>query len=168
MDPPRLTVFSTPLISTFVLDETHRVLFDAGDGTAALLEGKIHKANVVALTHAHRDHIAGLPQLLNLRGAVAAAGRPLRLIHPEGSGTFPAFQRFLTQFDAMTAGRTLWQPFAAGETMELEDRHFLRAYATRHIPGADTTGARSQPGLSDWANRPCVSNRSCGEFRRWN
>ena len=141
MDPPRLIVFSTPLVSTFVLDETHRVLFDAGDGTAALLEGKIHKANVVALSHAHRDHIAGLPQLLNLRGAVAAqSGQPLRLVHPEGSGAFLALSRFLTQFDAMTAGRALWQPFAAGETTELEDRHFLRAYATRHIPGADAAG----------------------------
>jgi len=141
MDPPRLTVFSTPLVSTFVLDETHRVLFDAGDGTAALLEGKIHKANVVALSHAHRDHIAGLPQLLNLRGAAAAqSGQPLRLLYPEGSGAFLALSRFLTQFDAMTAGRAVWQPFAAGETTELEDKHFLRSYATRHIPGADPAG----------------------------
>ena len=50
------------------VDETHRILFDVGDGATALLEGKIHKARVIALTHAHRDHIAGLPQLLNLRG----------------------------------------------------------------------------------------------------
>ena len=48
MDPPRLIVFSTPLISTFVLDETHHILFDAGDGATALLEGKIDKARVVA------------------------------------------------------------------------------------------------------------------------
>src|SRR5271165_5217389 len=109
MDPPRLTVFSTPLISTWVLDETHRILFDAGDGAAALLEGKIHKANVIALTHAHRDHIAGLPQLLNLRGGVAAAnGEPLRVVHPDGSGSLIALGRFLAQFDQMTAGRVQW------------------------------------------------------------
>ena len=144
MEPPRLTVFSTPLVSTFVLDETHRVLFDAGDGTAALLEGKIHKANTVALTHAHRDHIAGLPQLLNLRGGAAfAAGQPLRVLHPEGSGTFLAISRFLSQFDSATAGRVAWQPLSAGEHVLLEDNHFLRPYATRHIPGPDTGRTRS-------------------------
>ena len=171
MDPPRLTIFSTPMVSTFVLDETHRVLFDAGDGTAALLEGKIHKANVVALTHAHRDHIAGLPQLLNLRGGVAAqSGQPLRLIHPEGSGAFLAFHRFLSQFDAMTAGRAVWQPFMAGETTELEDRHFLRAYATRHIPGADAAGrVRSlgyQIGRTVLRVKPELRNASQAELDR--
>ena len=170
MDPPRLTVFSTPLVSTFVLDETHRILFDAGDGTAALLEGKIHKANLVALTHAHRDHIAGLPQLLNLRGGAAAnSGQALRLLHPEGSGTFLAFSRFLMQFDAATAGRTVWQPLAAGETVELEDRHFLRAYATRHVPGIETGRARSlgyQIGRAVQRVRPELRNVPQAELDR--
>src|SRR5690242_15173116 len=98
MEPPRIVVFSTPLVATWALDETHRVLFDAGDGATALLEGKIHKANVVALTHAHRDHIAGLPQLLNLRGGVAVAnGEPLRVVYPEGSSSVEAMARFLAQ-----------------------------------------------------------------------
>ncbi|HLK56048.1 MAG TPA: MBL fold metallo-hydrolase [Chthonomonadaceae bacterium] len=144
MDPPRLTVFSTPLVSTWVLDETHRVLFDVGDGATALLEGKIHKANIVALTHAHRDHIAGLPQLLNLRGGVAAAaGEPLRVFHPDGSGSFLALGRFLSHFDQGTAGKTLWQALRPGDTVPLEDGNFLRAYPTRHIPSPDPTRFRS-------------------------
>src|SRR5579862_1798550 len=144
MDPPRLTVFSTPLISTWVLDETHRVLFDVGDGAAALLEGKIHKANVIVLTHAHRDHIAGLPQALNLRGGVAAAnGEPLRVYYPEGSGSLLAFSRFLAQFDQMTAGRVHWQALRPGDRAALDDSRFLRAYATHHIPCTDPARARS-------------------------
>jgi ribonuclease Z len=144
MDPPRLTVFSTPLIATWVLDETHRVLFDAGDGAAAMLEGKIHKANVIALTHAHRDHIAGLPQLLNLRGGVAAAnGEPLRVYHPEGSGSLLALSRFLSQFDQMTAGRVQWQALRPGERVPLDDNRFLCAYTTHHIPCADPTRFRT-------------------------
>src|SRR5260370_15264153 len=104
MEPPRLTVFSTPLIATWALDETHRILFDAGDGATAMLEGKIHRADVVALTHAHRDHIDGLPQLLNLRGGVAADnGEPLRVFHPDGSGSFLAMSRFLAHFDQATS-----------------------------------------------------------------
>jgi ribonuclease Z len=144
MDPPRLSVFSTPLISTFVLDETHRVLFDAGDGVTALLEGKIHKAQVVALSHAHRDHIAGLPQLLNLRGAVAASnGDPLRVLHPEGSGSFLAISRFLSHFDQATSGKVRWQPVRPGDAVEMESRRFLRAYATRHIPAPELDRPRS-------------------------
>jgi ribonuclease Z len=144
MDPPRLIVFSTPLISTWVLDETHHILFDVGDGAAALLEGKIHRANVIALSHAHRDHIAGLPQLLNLRGGVAAAaGEPLRVVHPDGSGSFLAMGRFLAHFDQATAGRVQWQAWRPDDRMELEDGRFLRCYATHHVPGPDTTRVRS-------------------------
>lgn len=144
MDAPRLIVFSTPLISTFVLDETHRILFDAGDGATALLEGKIHKARIVALSHAHRDHIAGLPQLLNLRGGVAAAnGEPLRVVHPEGSGSVMAMSRFLSHFDQTTSGCVQWQPMRPGDTLQLEGRRFLRAYATEHIPKADPARPQS-------------------------
>jgi len=144
MDPPRLTVFSTPLISTFVLDETHHVLFDAGDGATALLEGKIHKAHVVALSHAHRDHIAGLPQLLNLRGGVAAAnGEPLRVIHPEASGSMMAISRFLAHFDPATSAHVRWLPVNDRDEVPLEGRRFLRAYATRHIPDPEPGRARS-------------------------
>lgn len=144
MDPPRLTLFSTPLVSTWVLDETHRILFDVGDGATALLDGKIHRANIIALTHAHRDHIAGLPQLLNLRGGVAAAnGEPLRVLHPDGSGSFLAMGRFLAHFDQATAGKVNWLSWRPGDQLDLEDGHFLRAYATRHVPSPDPTRFRS-------------------------
>ena len=144
MDPPRLTVFSTPLISTFVLDETHRILFDVGDGTTALLEGKIHKANLVALTHAHRDHIAGLPQFLNLRGGVASAtGSPLRLFYPDSSGSLQAIGKFLAQFDSNTSGHVQWNGWNPGDRIALEDGYFLRAYATLHFPSPDPQRFRS-------------------------
>lgn len=144
MDPPRLTVFSTPLVSTFVLDETHHILFDAGDGATALLEGKIHKANIVALTHAHRDHIAGMLQLLNLRGGAAAnQGEPLRVLHPESSGSFLSLSRFLSHFDQATSGQVKWMPMRPGEQIALDDRRFLRAYGTHHIPSAEPARPRS-------------------------
>lgn len=144
MDPPRLTLFSTPLISTWVLDETHRVLFDVGDGAAAMLEGKVHRAHVIALSHAHRDHIAGLPQLLNLRGGAAASeGEPLRVLHPEASGSIIAFARFLAQFDSATTGRVEWRAWAPGDRLELENGRYLTCYPTRHVPGPDPARTRS-------------------------
>jgi ribonuclease Z len=144
MEPPRLIVFSTPLVSTWVLDETHHILFDAGDGVTALLEGKIHRVHHVALTHAHRDHIAGLPQLLNLRGGVAAQnGQPLDILYPEGSGSLFAFGRFLAQFDQMTTGQTVWHGVRPGDCLDLDAGRFLRAYATRHFSDPNDARPRS-------------------------
>jgi ribonuclease Z len=138
MEPPRITAFSTPLVATWVLDETHRLLFDAGDGTTAMLEGRIHRIHHVALTHAHRDHIAGLPQLLNLRAGVAfSSGTPLTVLHPEGSGSLMALARFLSAFDAGTSARTRWHPVTPLTRIPLPDHHFLRPFATNHIPQPD-------------------------------
>jgi len=135
MEPPRITAFSTPLVSTWVLDETHRLLFDAGDGTTAMLEGKIHRIHYIALTHAHRDHIAGMLQLLNLRAGFAHHnGTPLTILHPEGSGSLMAMARFLSVFDAGTSALARWQPVTPQTRIPLADNHFLRPFETDHIP----------------------------------
>ena len=140
MEPPRITAFSTPLVSTWVLDETHRLLFDAGDGTTAMLEGKIHRIHQIALTHAHRDHIAGLPQLLNLRAAQAHhSGTPLTILHPEGSGSVMALARFLSAFDTATSALARWQPVMPHTRIPLADSHFLRPFETNHIPQISDT-----------------------------
>lgn len=170
MDPPRLILYSTPLIATWVLDETHRILFDAGDGAAALLEGRIQKADVVALTHAHRDHVAGLPQLLNLRAGLASpSGSTLRVLHPAGGGSFLALSRFLSQFDPATSGLARWHPLRPQDRLELPGNRFLRAFATYHIPGDDESRPRSigyQVGRTVERLRPDLRGRPQGEIDR--
>src|SRR5947199_2514506 len=94
MQAPKITIFSTPLVSTWVFNETHRILFDAGDGVTALLDSKIHKIRLAAITHTHRDHCAGLMQLLNLRGGAG----DFVTVFPEGSGSARAFANFLIGF----------------------------------------------------------------------
>ncbi len=129
MDAPHITVFSTPLVSTWLFDETHRILFDAGDGCSALLDSKIHKSRIVALTHAHRDHCAGLMQLLNLRGGAG----DFRVIAPEASGALRGLSAFLSQFDSRTSSKVTWVPCSPADEIPVEpDRHFLRAFATDH------------------------------------
>jgi ribonuclease Z len=140
MDAPRITLFSTPLISTWVFDETHRILFDAGDGVTALLDSKIHKIKLAAITHTHRDHCAGLMQLLNLRGGAG----DFTTVYPDGSGSARAFANFLIAFDSRSTAKVHWQPLGLGEDFPIEpERHFLRGFETNHYPPAETTRPRS-------------------------
>jgi len=131
MDAPHITLFSTPLVSTWVFDETHRILFDAGDGVTALLDSKIHKIRLAAITHTHRDHCAGLMQLLNLRGGAG----DFVTVFPEGSGSARAFTSFLAAFDSRSTSKVRFHPLSLEEPLPIEpDRHFLRGFETDHYP----------------------------------
>lgn len=131
MDAPHITLFSTPLVSTWVFDETHRILFDAGDGVTALLDSKIHKIRLAAITHTHRDHCAGLMQLLNLRGGAG----DFITVFPEGSGSARAFANFLVAFDARSTSKVHWHPLSLEDPLPIEPyRHFLRGFETDHYP----------------------------------
>lgn len=134
MDAPNITLFSTPLISTWVFDETHRVLFDVGDGVTALLDSRIHKIRLACLTHTHRDHCAGLMQLLNLRGGAG----DFATIYPEGSGSARAFANFLSAFDSRSTAFVKWAPIKPGDQFPIEPpRHFLRPFETSHYPNIE-------------------------------
>jgi ribonuclease Z len=134
VDPPRISLFSTPLAATWVLDDTHRILFDAGDGVVATLDARIHRIRAVALTHAHRDHCSGLLQLLNLTGGSG----DLTVLHPDGSGALRTLSAFLSAFDTKTTGKVNWRPVRDGCTVDIEPpRHFLRMFATKHYPEPD-------------------------------
>lgn len=130
---PTLTMFSVPMLSSWTFAEQYRLLVDCGDGAASTLGSKIHKIDVIALTHAHRDHIAGLLQVLNLRGG----GGNLRVVYPEGSGSFPALGAFLSEFDAETSGKVEWISVNSGDSFELRPGQWLEVFTTNHIP---TTG----------------------------
>lgn len=134
MDAPRIVLFSTPLISTWVFDETHRILFDAGDGISAMLDSLIHKIRLAAITHSHRDHCAGLMQLLNLRGGAG----DFTVLYPDGSGSAKTLASFLSSFDTRSTAKVAWHPLSENETFDVQPaRHFIRPFATRHYPAQD-------------------------------
>ena len=140
MQPPKISIFSNPLVSTWVFDETHRILFDAGDGVSAMLDGKIHRANYLALTHSHRDHCAGLMQFLNLRGGAG----DFNAIYPVGSGSARTLETFLTAFDSRSTSKVRWSQIAAGESFQIApERYFLRAFETDHYPFVEGLTNRS-------------------------
>src|SRR5258706_14695582 len=126
MDAPRITIFSTPLVSTWVFDETHRILFDAGDGVAAMPDSKVHKIRLAAITHTHRDHCAGLMQLLNLRGGAG----DFVTVYPEESGSGRALANFLSSFAARTTSKVKGNPQRARQDLPLEpERRGRRTFA---------------------------------------
>lgn len=140
MNLPKIVIFSTPLVSTWVFDETHRVLFDAGDGVTAMLDSRIHKIRLAAITHTHRDHCAGLMQLLNLRGGAG----DFTAVYPAGSGSGRALAGFLTTFDSRSTGKVRWNPMDAGQDLAIEPpRHVLRTFATSHYPPTAPTRTMS-------------------------
>lgn len=144
MEAPRITLFSTPLVSTWVFDETHRILFDAGDGVTALLDSRIHKIRLAAITHTHRDHCAGLMQLLNLRGGAG----DFVTVFPDGSGSARAFASFLTSFDSRSTAFVKWQPLGIGEDLPIEpERHFLRGFETFHYPPVPPVSSPNSGGV---------------------
>ena len=134
MEPPKISLYSTPLVSTWVLDDTHRILFDAGDGVSAMLEARVHRIRAVALTHAHRDHCSGLLQLLNLTGESG----DMTVMYPQASGALRALSSFLSSFDTRSTGKVRWMPMDVTDTAEIEPaRHFIRCFPTNHYPAGD-------------------------------
>ncbi|MEP6755302.1 MAG: MBL fold metallo-hydrolase [Chthonomonadales bacterium] len=140
MEPPYITLYSNPMVSTWVFDETHRVLFDAGDGVAAMLDSRIQKVKLAAITHSHRDHCAGLMQFLNLRGPENG----FKAVIPENSGSGRALAQFLTSFDTRSTGRIQWHYISSHVDLPIQpDKHVLREFETIHYTYGEETGGRS-------------------------
>ncbi len=124
----QMTLFSTALYATWIFIDQWKLLFDAGDGVTASLLHKSRKVQTVALTHADRDHLAGLLQFLQLNGR---GGLP-RLLYPRDSGSFQVLAEFLARFDAVTSGQATWQPVAPGDVVEIQKQLQLQVLPNWH------------------------------------
>lgn len=124
----QITLFSTALYATWVFIDQWKLLFDAGDGVTAGLLQKSRKVQTVALTHADRDHLAGLLQFLQLNGRPGAP----RLLYPRDSASFPALAAFAAQFDPTTSAQVVWQPVAPGDVAPLPKQMQLLVRPSLH------------------------------------
>jgi len=124
----KLSGFSTALFSTWYFLEELGLLFDAGDGVVSCLLQKSGKVRHIFITHADRDHVCGLLQLVQLN----AAGAALQIHYPKDAGSFSAFADFSCRFDHHVTPPT-WVPLAEGDEVEIKPGVFVRAIANQHI-----------------------------------
>lgn len=134
----QLALHSSPRFSTWIWLPDWRLLIDAGDGATQHLGYKIRKIDTVALTHAHRDHLGGLLQVVNQRGEAGS----FAVAYPCGSSSFPALEAFSTRFNPASSRHAVWHALEEGDFLPggIEGR-LLRAFRTRHYSDDDLANA---------------------------
>ncbi|MGB7344556.1 MAG: MBL fold metallo-hydrolase [Pirellulaceae bacterium] len=123
-----ITGYSTALFSTWYFVEQFGVLFDCGDGVCAGLLQKARKIKHVFVSHADRDHLAGLLQFLQLNGR-----DDLTIHFPRDCGSFPALAEFSSHFDPHSTG-TRWGPMTPEGEVAVRENLIVRAIENLHVP----------------------------------
>jgi ribonuclease Z len=123
-----ISAYSTALFSTWINVEELNLLIDAGDGVTSGLLQKSRKIKNVFITHPDRDHLNGLPQFIQLN----ARGEFPKIHYPKNSGSFPAMNNFLKQFDPHVSA-TEWIGIEDGSEIEIKKNILVKALRNEHI-----------------------------------
>jgi len=123
-----ITAYSTALFSTWYFIEELGVLFDAGDGVSAGLLQKSRKVKHAFISHADRDHLAGLIQFNQLN----AREKLPNIYYPKDSGSFPAMAEFCKKFDPHVSG-TQWRPITEEKRIYLNSNLIVESIRNGHI-----------------------------------
>lgn len=130
-DPFTITGYSTALFATWYFIDELAVLFDCGDGVCAGLMQKSRKVRHVFVSHADRDHLAGLLQFNQLNS------RPgLKIYYPKDCGSFPPLADFMARFDPQVSG-TEWIPITDCQEIEIRNDLVVRTLENRHVEVED-------------------------------
>jgi len=123
-----ITGFSTALFSTWFFIDELGLLFDAGDGVSSGLLQKSGKVKSAFISHADRDHLAGLLQFnqLNARNGLSI------IYYPRNCGSFPALESFCNQFDPHTAN-SKWLPIEQNDSVEIGKNIWVQAIRNNHV-----------------------------------
>lgn len=130
----QLAIHSSPRFSTWLWLPDWRSLFDAGDGVSQQLGYKIRKIDTVACTHAHRDHLGGLLQVVNQRGEAGG----FSVAFPCGAKSFFQLEEFSNKFNPGSSRNAVWHALEEGDELPTSvEGKFLKAFRTRHYAGED-------------------------------
>jgi len=119
--------YSTALFATWYFIKEYGVLFDCGDGAAAGLMQSAGKIKHIFVSHADRDHLAGLLMFCQLH-----PGPKLRIYYPKDCQSFPHLGEFSSKFDPH-ANQAEWIPVEPGEEIRIREDTAIRAFANRHV-----------------------------------
>lgn len=123
-----LQIHSRGLYSTFVLIPDFNLMFDAGEGVAAQIGPPVTSLRKIFLSHAHTDHIMGLPTLLNIRGRHKDV-EPIQIFYPKDTRRIENLRAFIGDMRNVE-----WIAIDEGAEIEVQKNLFVRAFATTHIP----------------------------------
>lgn len=123
-----ITGYSTALFATWFFVDELALLFDAGDGVASSLTQKARKVKNVFISHADRDHLAGLLAFNQLN---ARPGAP-NIHYPRDCGSFPALESFSKQFDPHVSG-TVWTPIKEYQEVGIRGDMLVQAFPNEHV-----------------------------------
>lgn len=120
--------YSTALYSSFFFLEELGLLFDCGDGAAAMLLGKSRKVKHIFISHADRDHLGGLLQFNQLN---AREGFP-KIYFPRDCGSFPFLEEFTKKFDSQVR-KTIWTKLEDNEEVRISKDILVKAIKNDHV-----------------------------------
>ncbi|MBW3634946.1 MAG: MBL fold metallo-hydrolase [Armatimonadetes bacterium] len=134
----QLAMHSSPRFSTWLWFNDWKLLIDAGDGVTQQLGYKIRKIDTFLMTHAHRDHVGGLIQVVNQRGEAGS----FLLGHPVGGRAWGQMEHFTRSFNPGSSNAAMWKALEEGDWIEsgVEGR-LMRSFRTRHYADDDLRAA---------------------------
>ena len=124
----KVSGYSTALFSTWFYLPEPGILFDAGDGVSATLLQRSRGIKHIFISHADRDHLGGLMQLLQLN----AREEYPKVYYPRDSGSFPALRDFTRRFDPHVPA-VEWIPIKSGNEIFLQKDLMVRVVRNDHI-----------------------------------
>jgi ribonuclease Z len=138
-----LAGFSRGLYANWVWHRPLQLVIDAGEGLALALGTNVFAPSVVALTHAHSDHVLGLPGLAGARRfGKGAPDKPWTVVYPAGTRGIDAIRTLVADLWRGVDFPVTWRPIAPGERHPLSRTRFLEAFAVTHVPPEPAFGYR--------------------------
>lgn len=132
--------FSRALYANWLLYKPDRILIDCGEGCATALDGSVGSVEKVFLTHAHIDHIGGLPTLLWTRAAGGVTPRPFSIFHSSSDPYIEPLQDYVEKVRSLLSFPIEWHPLDPGSRVELRPNWTLEAFPTRHLSRGQSLG----------------------------
>jgi ribonuclease Z len=123
-------------LSHFFLYRPRRILFDCGEGVGMRLDDRVFVPEVLAVSHGHFDHVAGLADFLMTRSGIPGSQlKPLLVLYPKSE----KLQRWLSHVvSAVGPERTssaTWRRACDGNEPPLRGGAVLEARVVPHLEG---------------------------------